>query len=429
MADWIISPSKLQGTLHIPASKSQSIRALLFALLARGTSHIQHLLVSPDVEAMLLACYHLGASIERCKDGVEIVGVGGKICGAEDVIQAGNSGLILRLIGALAGLSSKPIVITGDESIRHVRPLVPLLDALCQLGIEAISTRGDGGAPILVKGPFHPGTAILPGEDSQPVSGLLIASAFAPGPIDIFVLHPGEKPWVHLTLSWLSKLGISFTAHNFEHYRLPGNASIEGFSYRVPADFSSLTYPLAAAVLTGSEIHIENLDFSDLQGDKRVIGYLQEMGACIEIDENSGKLWVRKSKELKGIALDVNACIDALPLLAVIGCFAEGKTEIRGAAIARKKESDRIACIAQELKKMGADLEEHPDGLTLYRSSLKGALLHSYQDHRLALSLSVAALAAKGDTCIQHVTCVDKSFPFFCEHMQKMGAQINTEKK
>ena len=425
MSDWKISPSTLKGTLQIPASKSQSMRALLFALLAQGKSEIRNLLPSPDVTAMLVACKSLGASIELFEDHAQVIGVGGRICGAEDVIQAGNSGQILRFIGALAASSPKPIVITGDHTIRHVRPVTPLLNALSQLGAEAISTRGDGGAPIIVRGPLHPGSAILNGEDSQPVSGMLIASAFAPGPIELFVTRPGETPWITLTLSWLSKLGIPYTAHEFTHYKLQGNAAITGFQYTVPADFSSLSYPLAAAVLTNSEIHIENLDFSDPQGDKQLIHSLQKMGACIEIDEKKGSLWVKKSHTLQGITLDAEACIDAVPLLAVLGCFAEGKTFITGAAIARKKESDRVTSIAQELRKMGAQIEEHPDGLVIHRSSLKGAELHSYQDHRMALSLAVAAIASKGDTVIKNVACVNKSFPSFCHQMQKLGARIS----
>jgi 3-phosphoshikimate 1-carboxyvinyltransferase len=424
MADWRVSPSTFKGALKIPASKSQSIRALLFALLGDGKSVIRNLLPSPDVTAMIHACKNLGAFIECFEKHLEITGVAGKISSSEDVIQAGNSGLILRLVGAISGLSPQPIVLTGDYSVRHLRPVDPLLDALSQLGAQAYSLRNDGGAPISVRGPLYSGSATLHGEDSQPVSGMLIASAFAPGPVELYVMRPGEKLWVDLTLSWLSKFGILFTNQNYEHYTLQGNASLEGFSYTVPSDFSSLSYPLAAAVLTDSEITIKNLDFSDPQGDKQLISHLISMGAQIEIDEDDGSLTVRGGRELRGIEIDVNACIDALPLLAVIGCFAEGKTEIKGAAIARRKESDRISCIARELKKMGALFEEHADGLTLYRSCLKGAAVDSCEDHRIALSLTVAGFAAEGKTLIRNIQCVDKSFPFFYQTMQKLGAEI-----
>lgn len=421
--DWRIRSSSLKGSLTIPPSKSQSIRALLFALLAHGESTLENLLPSPDVDAMLHACQLLGASLEQRGTGLKMRGMGGKITCAEDVIQAGNSGLILRLIGAVSALSSQPIIVTGDYSIRHLRPVEPLLHALQQLGAQALSTRGDGGAPILVRGPLYPGSATLPGQDSQPVSGLLVASAFAPGPIELFVTSPGEKPWVDLTLHWLNRFGIPYTARNHEYYQLKGNAHIEGFSYTVPSDFSSLSYPLLAALIAGTDVVFENIDFTDPQGDKQILSFFQQMGGKIEVDETEKTLWVKKSV-LHGVTLDVNSCIDATPLLAVAGCFAEGKTTLTGAAIARHKESDRIGCIVQELKKMGAEIEEHSDGLTVRKSSLRGAEVFCHTDHRLALSLAIAGLMAQGETLIRETDCARKSYPCFCETMQRLGADI-----
>lgn len=422
MSQWKISPSSLSGTLKIPSSKSHSIRALLFALLARGKTVIHHLLHSPDVMAMITACRHLGAQIEFDDDRLEMIGIDGKIEGAEDVIQCGNSGLILRFVGAIAALSSKPIVITGDRSIRHNRPLIPLLDGLSQLGVEAYSLRGDGGAPIYIRGPLQSGGVKIDGADSQPVSGMLIASAFAPGPVEIFVTNPGEMPWVRLTLKWLDRLGISYQTLSPTSWRMEGKSSFQGFEYRVPGDFSSCAYPLAAALLTDSEVTLENLDFTDSQGDKKVIEILQEMGAHVEIEKT--RVHVKKGSLLKGISIDVNVCIDAIPILAVIGCFAKGKTEIREGAIARTKESDRISSIVRELKKMGADIEEKPDGLVVAQSSLKGASLHSFFDHRIAMSLVVAGLAAQGETSIAEIECVDKSYPNFKAQIEQLGAKM-----
>jgi 3-phosphoshikimate 1-carboxyvinyltransferase len=417
--NWKVIPSKLKGTLIIPSSKSQSMRALLFGMLAKGKSLLTNLLPSPD---MIHACRLLGAKIEEYTDRVEVVGVDGKLNGADAVIDAGNSGLILRLIGAVGGLSSKSIVLTGDNSIRHFRPIQPLLEGLNQLGATAISLRGNEKAPILIKGPLQPGKAWIDGEDSQPVSGLLIASAFASGPVDLYVSNPGELPWIDLTLNWLDRFGISYSTRNGEYYSVAGNSSIEGFSYHVPGDFSSLAFPLAAALLTNSEVQFDNLDFQDPQGDKKLINILCTMGASIEIEEHS--LHVKKGGLLHGTKIDVNACIDALPILAVIGCFAEGETVLVGGAIARKKECDRIAAMATELKKMGASIEEREDGLIIRRSLLKGSAVQSYNDHRIALSLAVAGLAAKGESMIQNVGCAAKTFPEFKFQMQKLGACI-----
>ncbi len=419
MKSWKIAPSKLKGALTIPPSKSQSMRALLFGLLAHGKSVLHNVLPSPD---MVHACRLLGAKVKEFSDRIEIVGVGGKLNGAEDVIDAGNSGLILRLIGAVGALSTKPIVITGDHSVRNFRLVSPLLEGLNQLGATAFSLQGNGKAPILVQGQIQSRCAIIDGAESQPVSGLIIASAFAPSPVEIHVTNPGELPWVHLTLDWLDRFHIPYTTRNGEYYRLEGGASIEGFSYRVPSDFSSLAFPLVAALLTDSEVRFENLDFDDPQGDKELISILQKMGAKIEVEENA--LQVKKGSVLRGTKIDVNRCVDALPILAIVGCFAEGETELVGGEIARKKECDRISAMTTELKKMGANIEERKDGLSIKPSHLKGSVVHSYQDHRMALALAVAGLAAVGETSIEDIDCVSKTFPNFQAQMQKLGAKI-----
>ena len=419
MTTWEIQPSKLKGTLHIPPSKSQSMRALTFALLAKGKSVLSHLLPSPE---MLHTCRLLGASVEEFPDRVEVIGLNGQLNGASDVINAGNSGIILRFIGALGALSPQPLVITGDHSIRHNRPVLPLLEGLTQLGARAFSLNGTGKAPIFVQGPLHGGHATISGEDSQPVSALLIASSFAPAPVELFVTNPGELPWVQLTLDWLDRLELPYQNEGGAYYSLPGNGSIEGFAYTVPGDFSSAAFPLAAALLTNSEVTLQNLDFRDPQGDKQLISYLQQMGAHIEVTENA--LHIKKGSALHGAKLDLNTCIDTLPILAVIACFAEGETVLSGAKIARRKECDRIAAITKELKKMGAHIEEHPDGVTIKHSPLKGGIVESYNDHRMALALSVAGLAAREKTHVHSVECVDKTFPHFQAHMQALGAHI-----
>jgi 3-phosphoshikimate 1-carboxyvinyltransferase len=425
MKHWRVSKSKLQGRIKVPSSKSQSIRALLFALLADPYSKLTNLLPSPDVEAMITACQHLGAHISGDFNELFVGGVRGKILKAEDVIQAGNSGLVLRLIGACAGLGKYPIILTGDHSLRYRRPVVPLLDALCQLGAMAISTREDAGAPIIVKGPLTSGKAVMDGEDSQPVSGMLIAAAFAQGPIELIVKNAGEKPWIDVTTSWFARFHIPCMRQNYTCFKLMGNSRIEGFQYRIPGDFSSMAYPLVGALLTKSELQIENLDFSDPQGDKKLIYHLQKMGAPIEIDPSSHSIFVKKCSSLEGITINVNDCIDATPILAVAGCYAEGRTEIKGASISRKKESDRISCMIRELRKMGASIEEYPDGFSVKHSPLQGALVESFADHRLALSLAIAGMAAEGETIITGISCVNKSYPNFCSEMQKLGAQMS----
>lgn len=422
MAKYCIQPSRLQGSLVIPPSKSHTLRAILFSALAKGHSQIENFLPSPDTNAMIDAVRQLGARVQIIETRLEIEGTAGILKTPSDVIQCGNSGIVLRFIGAIAGLLSDYTILTGDSSIRENRPVQPLLDAATQLGAFAVSSRGNKCAPILIKGPFTKFTATLDGRDSQPVSGLLIAAAFAPHPIELHVTNPGEKPWIEMTLYWLRRLKIPYLAKDYTRYQLEGNAQITGFTYTVPGDFSTAAFPIAAALLTNSEVTIRNIDMNDCQGDKKIVEILERMGAQFSLNNQS--LTVHKGVLLHGVKIDIDECIDALPILAVIGCFAKTPTEIYNGAIARKKESDRIRCIAENLRKMGAKLEEKSDGLIVYPSQLNGADLNSHADHRLALSLSVAALAATGSSQISGVECIAKTYPDFYQTFTALGAQV-----
>lgn len=418
MANFYIQPSSIQGSLKVPSSKSHTTRAILFAALAKGMSKVDHYLPSPDTNAMIKAVRQLGAEVKIGPSTLEIQGCGGQFQAGAREIDCGNSGQVLRFIGALSALSPYQTTFTGDKSIRQNRPIGPLADGLNQLGALATSNN----APLEVKGPLIKGSATIDGEDSQPVSGLIMAGAFAPHPVEIHVTNPGEKPWIELTLHWLRRLGIAYERKDYSYYRLQGGTQLEGFHYSVPGDFSTAAFPIVAALLTHSELTLENIDMDDPQGDKAIIPILEKMGALFSIRDKS--LTIHRSGPLKGMKIDVNDCIDALPILAVVGCFAEGTTEIFNGAIARKKESDRISAIATELKKMGADIEERPDGLVINPSLLHGAELNTFSDHRIALSLSVAAMAASSPSTINGAECTLKTYPNFYEDFRAIGAKI-----
>jgi 3-phosphoshikimate 1-carboxyvinyltransferase len=295
-----------------------------------------------------------------------------------------------------------------------------LITGLQQLGVRVSS---EGYAPIVVQGPMRPGRTIVDGKDSQPVSALIIAAAFASESTEIFVRSPGEKPWVDMTLYWFDRLGIPYERKGYEWYRVE-KGSYPGFVYTVPGDFSSAAFPIAAALITNSEVSISNLDFSDPQGDKELISVLQRMGAKIEL--SPGMVHVKAGSSLHGTEIDVNNIIDAMPILAVVACFAEGRTKLYNGTVARQKESNRIRCIATELQKMGADVTEQEDGLVIRHSRLRGAPVHSYNDHRMAMSLSVAGLGATGVTTIGPCECVVKTYSSFVGDFQKIGAQMET---
>lgn len=422
-----VQKSVLSGNVVLPSSKSHTIRAILLAAFANGVSLIHFPLDSTDTRSAIQAAVQFGAEVMEKGESLAIRGVGGYPKIPNNVIDAGNSGQVLRFAGALAALSEGYTVVTGDQSIRSIRPLQPLIEGLRSLQAWAISTRQNGYAPLIVKGPLRAGHAVVNGEDSQPVSALLMAAAFTEGVTEIEVLQGGEKPWLALTLSWLDRLGVDYTHRHLEYFTIQGKRFRPAFEFSVPGDLSALAFPLAAAFTTQSELTISHVDMSDSQGDKALVYLLQQMGGEIEVDQRSGVLRVSGKKRLKGCTIDVNDFIDAVPILAVMGCYAEGETQLVNASIARHKECNRLSCIAVELKKMGAKVEETEDGLKISPSYLKGSLVNSYGDHRIAMSLVVAGLGAEGITEIEGIECIQKSYPRFLDDFIQLGAKFITE--
>ncbi|MDR2826304.1 MAG: 3-phosphoshikimate 1-carboxyvinyltransferase [Deltaproteobacteria bacterium] len=420
-----IEKSSLSGSIAVTTSKSHTMRAVLLASMAKGRSLVHAPLASPDTKAMIAACTALGAKIEDKEDHLVIDGVAGRPTVPAQVIDVGNSGQVLRFGAALAGLIPYYSVFTGDASVCTLRPMNPLLEALTQLGAFAVSSKNDGHAPIIVKGPVKSGSVLMEGMDSQPVSAVLMLAAFLPGVTSIEVKNPGEQPWIDLTLYWLDKMGIRYTNDNYTFYTVQGrdNPEFSPFDYTVPGDWSSAAFPIAAALVTNSVVRLDNMDIHDPQGDKAVLEMFTAMGADILVNDQEKSVLVQKRAELRGAEINVNKAIDAVPVLAALACFARSATTITGASIARHKESDRLAAICAELGKMGAKIEEFEDGLTVYPANLHGAQVDSHHDHRIAMSLAVAALAC-GKTVITDTACVAKSFPGFAAAMRNLGASI-----
>lgn len=426
MNNLYVNRSNLQGTITAPPSKSQTLRAILFASMANGDSVISNPLQSPDSVAMIKFCRSLGANIEEKKfdHALHITGVAGQPQTPKNIIDVGNSGQVLRFGIAISALLPNYVIFTGDHSIRYNRPIKPLLDGLQALGVFCVTLKNDEYAPVIIKGPMRAGNTCLSGTFAQPVSGMLMAAAFTEGETNIQVINPNETPWIDVTLGWFDRLQIPYLQQNYQHYQICGKVSYSGFTYHVPSDFSSIAFPVIAALLTKSEIIIEQVDWNDVQGDKQVIQILIEMGANIEIDQQHRRLIVKKTEKLYGKRIDINNFIDAITILAVVGCFAEGSTELYNAESARNKECDRLAAISAELGKMGAALTVTQDSLIIQNSLLRGTSVESYNDHRIAMSLAIAALAIEGETQINNTACIGKSYQQFTQDLQQLGANI-----
>ena len=418
--------SALSGSVKVPPNKSHSFRSLIMAALAEGKSRIAAPMVSNDWMRGIEALEMLGARIAPKANNVwEITGTGGALKTPDDVIDCGNSGIILRFFMALAACCEGYTVLTGDESLRHIRLCQPLVDAINSLGAWAVATKGDGHAPVVVRGRLKGGRAEIDGLDSQPVSALLIASALADAPTELVVRRPGEKPWVGVTLEWLKRCGVECANENFELYRIRGRSRWKGFEARIPLDWSAAMYPIVAAAVTpNSEVSVPGMDPADPQGDKAVVEVLREMGADIRIE---GDTVIARSSGLRGRTIDCNDFIDQFMLLAVVGACAEGETVLTNAEVARHKECDRIAEMCAALKVMRADVEERPDGLVVRKSRLRGAKIDSHADHRMVMTLVVAALVADGQTAVSNVECVKKTFPDFVAQMRGVGCEMEKQ--
>ena len=416
----------LGGSVKAPPNKSHSFRALIMAALAEGTSRIGSPMVSNDWMRGVEALEMMGAAVEpKANQSWEVTGTGGALKTPDDIIDCGNSGIILRFFMALGACCEGYTLLTGDDSLRHIRLCQPLIDAINSLGAWAVSTKGDGHAPVAVRGRLKGGRAEIDGMDSQPVSALLIASSLADAPTELAVRRPGEKPWVGVTLDWLNRCGVEVSNQNFELYRIRGRNRWKGFDAQIARDWSAALYPIVAGVVTdGSEVCVPGMDFADSQGDKAVVNVLREMGADVRIE---GDTVIARSSGLRGREIDCNDFIDQFMLLAVIGACAEGETVLRNAEVARHKECDRISEMHKALKAMHADVEERPDGLVVRKSRLRGVRLDSRADHRMVMTMAVAGLVADGVTSISDIECVKKTFPDFLAQMRHIGCEMEKE--
>ena len=326
----------------------------------------------------------------------------------------------MRFALGFAALFSDVCTFQGDASFAERRSCQALIDPLEKLG--ACIQSANGCSPIAVQGPIQAGSSIVFGEDSQPVSALLFSTALLPEISTIIVKNGKEQPFIDMTLEWLKRAGIN-VEQNKNSYRVHGKAAFQPCTYSVPGDLSSLAFPLALGLITNSKIRIENASLDDIQGDKEIVFLLQKMGAKFEIGNSF--IQVSGKQALTGLKIDVGDIIDTLPILAVIGCFCEGKLELVNAQVARKKESNRIHAICTELKKMGATIVETEDGLIVQKSTLHGADLFSHNDHRIALALTVAALSASTPSTQRGSGCISKTYPSFFHDLLFCGGNIS----
>lgn len=428
---------RLHGSAAVPGSKSHTIRACLFAAMAEGTSVIRNPLEGEDCLSALRAVEAFGARTGRSRGLWTVTAPRGGLTLPSQVIDVGNSGSLLYFISPIAATLPGWTFITGDESICR-RPVDEIIKAIKDLGGDGFCSRpGSCAPPFAVKGPIKAGRVEHEGVLSQQISGLLMAAARLEGKTVIDLRNPKETPFVKMTVDWLASVGIKvdYDSAGMNHFEIEGPRRYAAFDRSIPSDWGAAAFPLVAAAITGSELSIPRVDFSESQGDKAIVDVLSAMGADIEADEGAACLYINRRREgllwdngaprLKGGEFNCASIPDAVPALAVAACFAEGETVLSDIGVVRLKETDRIAILKKELSRLGAEIEEGADYLVIRGKggkNLHGGAVESHHDHRIAMALSVMGLALEDGVTVSGAECCAVSFPHFYEKMNDCGA-------
>jgi 3-phosphoshikimate 1-carboxyvinyltransferase len=421
---FIVKSSTLQGIARIPGNKSASARAIVLAGLGEGVSRISNPLAGVDSFSIVGMMRALGANIDTSNPREWIFeGVANQPRVPSCVLDAGNSGTGYYILTAIASLIDGYSVISGDYQICR-RPAQPLIEALNDLGAQVFSTRNAGVAPLVIKGPLKGGRTKLPGINSQWLSPLLMAGPLSRKGITVMEDNLMERPYVDMTMGWMKLAGVTCYHKNYEEFNVPGSQRYKAFMAHVPADWGSSGYPMIAAAITDSKVNFVGMDPNDFAGERRYPYILKEMGATVTFSDGGRTVTVEGGSELRGIEINCSDIPDAVPILAVLGCKAQGKTMLRNISASRLKETDRTRSIKEELTKMGGKFEETPDSLTIYHSDLKGTHIDGRHDHRIVMATTVAGLTADGETEISDAEYCKISFPNFYELMTSLGGKI-----
>ena len=407
----------LDATIRVPGSKSITNRALLIAGLAEGESTLSGPLHSDDTDVMRSSLEMLGAHIEVGENELRVRGTGGRLqpAPADTVLYTGNSGTTARFVTAAATLASGPCVIDGNQRMRE-RPIQDLVDALSQLG-AAIEIQGRGGCPpLLVRGGGLPGgSAVIDASNSsQYVSAVLLASPYAAKDVSLSFVDGVlvSRPYVDLTLEVMRAFGAEVAWHDDDSIRVAAGRLYRAREYSIEPDASSAVYPFCAAAIAGGRIRVEGIPRDSLQADLAILPLLEQMGCRVTRQRDFTEVCGPEAP-LKSLGrVDMNRLPDAALAMAVVALFADAPTVIENIANLRIKETDRLAALETELRRMGARAEAGPDWLRVEPGPLRGAEIETYDDHRMAMSFALAGLRVPG-VVIRDPGCVSKTWPNF----------------
>jgi 3-phosphoshikimate 1-carboxyvinyltransferase len=418
----IATSGPVRASIRPPGSKSITNRALICAALADGPSLLHGALDSEDTRVMVEALRVLGLDVRVDLEAatLAVMGGGGRLPVARAELAVANSGTTIRFLTAMLASAAGHYRLDGVARMRE-RPIGDLLDALNVLGADCRSESPGACPPVVIDASgLRGGTARIRGDiSSQFLSGVLMAAPYAASDVELLV--DGvlvSQPYVHMTLGVMAAFGVSAAAADLSRFAIAAPQRYRGTTYAIEPDASAASYFWGAAAITGGTVTVEGLTRHALQGDVAFVECLRQMG-CDVRDTPTG-IAVTGGR-LRGIEVDMNAISDTAQTLAVVALCAEGPTTITGVGHIRHKETDRIGDLARELRKLGATVDEHADGLTVTPGPLHGATIETYNDHRMAMSLTLAGLRVPG-VVITNPHCTEKTYPRFFEDLARVCA-------
>ncbi|MDY7104222.1 MAG: 3-phosphoshikimate 1-carboxyvinyltransferase [Actinomycetota bacterium] len=404
------------ATVVLPGSKSITNRALVCAFLAEGVSRLEGVLFSDDTEAMLGVIETLGALVEvdRPARRVAVGGRGGAIRPGPVTVDVRQSGTTSRFVTPLVARGEGLYTVDGAPQMR-ARPMGPQLAALRALGVDV---HGDT-LPIAVRGGIRGGSVTIGGDvSSQFASGLLLASPGLAEGLDLWLTGDAVSlSYLALTTAVMAGFGVEVDTDDERRWTVAADARYRPSDHRIEPDATAASYFLAAAALTGGRVRIEGLGSTSRQGDVAFAEVLAAMGAQVTIDPDA--IEVRGTGTLRGIDVDMSDISDTAQTLAAIAPFADGPTRVSGIGFIRRKETDRIGAVVTELRRLGIEANEEPDGFLVEPGAPLPGTVETYDDHRMAMSFALVGLVAEG-IAIADPGCVAKTFPDYFEALDTL---------
>ncbi len=412
-------------SVKVPGSKSLTNRALLIASLANGKTKLTNALFSDDSKYFAQALQTLGFDVQLNDTNHEMIvnGLGGKIPSQKAELFIGNAGTAARFLSAFLTLANGEYMIDGDARMRE-RPIGDLIDSLKQLGVNIESKNDCPPVKISARGLSGGKTKVAGNISSQFLSALLMIAPYAKSPIEIeLTTELNSKPYVDMTIEIMKDFGVEIERQAYQSFKIPiTNYQLPSTNYQIESDASAASYFFAAPAICGGSVRVENISKNSKQGDIKFLDVLTQMGCIVEEANNS--IMVNRQSSIVGIDIDMRDIPDTAQTLAVIAPFANSPTRIRGIASARVKETDRVSATCTELKRLGVQVEEHQDGMTIYPcENFKPATIQTYNDHRMAMAFSLIGLRFDGVT-IENPNCVSKTFPNYFEVLDELRKQV-----